>query len=156
MKAIGFRILGRADTSELAELHCEGFDRPWDEKSILDVLARPNTVGIGAISGNNPDLRAFVLFQRVEDEAEILTIVVSSSERRQGVATALLQNGKQHLSARGCTKLFLEVAEDNVAALLLYKRLGFRVEGKRRKYYSRPGFEKIDALIMCRAITRLP
>jgi ribosomal-protein-alanine N-acetyltransferase len=49
-------------------------------------------------------------------------------------------------------RLFLEVAADNIAALRLYKGLGFAAAGRRRAYYRRPGGQPIDAMVLALAL----
>jgi ribosomal-protein-alanine N-acetyltransferase len=51
-------------------------------------------------------------------------------------------------AARGATRLFLEVADDNAAALALYARAGFSEAGRRPGYYARPDGVRQDALIL--------
>jgi ribosomal-protein-alanine N-acetyltransferase len=57
----------------------------------------------------------------------------------------LLQTG----SERGCRYATLEVRPTNSPALGLYRKLGFRVVGRRRGYYSDTGE---DALVMSRTL----
>jgi ribosomal-protein-alanine N-acetyltransferase len=45
-------------------------------------------------------------------------------------------------------RIFLEVAEDNEAALALYRKLGFVELGRRKRYYERAGSEPVDALTL--------
>jgi ribosomal-protein-alanine N-acetyltransferase len=45
-------------------------------------------------------------------------------------------------------RIFLEVAEDNEAALALYRKLGFQEVGRRKRYYARRDGEPADALTM--------
>ena len=40
---------------------------------------------------------------------------------------------------RGALKLYLEVAEDNYAAIAFYRSFDFQQVGVRSSYYSRPG-----------------
>lgn len=153
---LALRILTRRDASELYQLHVGGFDRPWSEQSLTEILRLPTSLGIGVSRSDTAQLSGFGLFHHTSDEAELLTIVVSEADRRKGLARAILANGEKHLAARGCARMFLEVAEDNVAALRLYRQLDFQLEGRRRKYYARPDQEYADALIMTRVITGLP
>ncbi|MEM7660758.1 MAG: ribosomal protein S18-alanine N-acetyltransferase [Pseudomonadota bacterium] len=153
---MSYRILGGLDGDEMAELHSTSFDRPWDSESFAALLKRPTCLGVGAVLAPTPTLTGFALFQHVEHDAEVLTLVVSPKERRRGIARALLQTGEHHLAARACSRLFLDVAEDNFAALALYKELGFQIEGRRTNYYAQPNRESVDALVMSRAITGLP
>jgi len=51
-------------------------------------------------------------------------------------------------AALGAERMFLEVAEGNVAARALYARAGFSEAGRRRGYYSRNDGSREDALVL--------
>ena len=53
-------------------------------------------------------------------------VVVADTERRTGVATALLDAAMQWLRSRGAPRVILWTAERNSAAQPLFTRLGFR------------------------------
>jgi ribosomal-protein-alanine N-acetyltransferase len=55
--------------------------------------------------------------------------------------------------ASGAASLFLEVADDNVAALALYERLGFVTVGMRPNYYAR-GATSVAARTMRLGLTK--
>ena len=72
------------------------------------------------------------------DVYEIFEIAVRNSEKRKGLASELLSklpNDKE---------IFLEVNENNIAAINLYKKFGFEQISIRKKYYN----NKDDAIIM--------
>ena len=96
--------------------------------------------------GEAPD--GFILLRVVADEAEILTLAVRPAARRRGVGARLVQEGGRLVAVRGATRLFLEVAADNDAALSLYRRAGFADAGRRPAYYARPEGARQDALIL--------
>ena len=48
----------------------------------------------------------------------------------------------------GAESMFLEVAEDNAAALALYAKAGFTEAGRRRGYYRRSGGTAVDARVL--------
>ncbi|MDP3371055.1 MAG: ribosomal-protein-alanine acetyltransferase, partial [Brevundimonas sp.] len=56
-------------------------------------------------------------------------------------------------ATRGATRLFLEVAEDNMAALALYAGAGFVEAGRRPGYYARPHGRPRDALVLALNLT---
>jgi ribosomal protein S18 acetylase RimI-like enzyme len=69
-------------------------------------------------------------------EAELLRLAVSPAHRREGMATRLMSECSNQLSAIGCTALRLEVRASNTAAQKLYDSLGWRQANTRKAYYS--------------------
>lgn len=82
--------------------------------------------------------------QTATDEAELLNLAVDPAFRRRGVAEALLNELIR--TAKG--DIFLEVAEPNTGAILLYRKLGWQGLGVRPGYY---GQGRIDAVVMKRS-----
>ena len=99
----------------------------------------------------DPD--GFILLRAVADEAEILTLAVRPAARRRGLGARLVQEGVVAAAARGATRLFLEAAQDNIAALALYARAGFAEAGRRPGYYARPDGGRQDALLLALNLT---
>ncbi len=85
-----------------------------------------------------------VLARAVGGEAEVLTLAVVPSLRRQGIGRSLLDRAMVEAAARGAAAILLEVATDNAAARALYASAGFTVIGRRPRYYPGGG----DAAIM--------
>lgn len=98
----------------------------------------------------SPALAGFVLSRAVVDEAEILTIAVAPSFRRQGVGGALLAAHIATLAAQGIKALFLEVEAGNHAALALYRSFDFYQVGTRKGYYPKVGAAAAAALVLRR------
>ena len=79
----------------------------------------------GAIAG-------FIVTRMVAPgEVEILNVAVAYSQRRSGVASALLDSVE-------ADTMFLEVRESNLSAQALYRKFGFAVAGRRKDYYDDP------------------
>ena len=95
---------------------------------------------------SEPD--GFILIRVVADEAEILTLAVRPAARREGLGARLVEAAVVRAAARGAERMFLEVAEDNVAARALYARTGFVEAGRRRGYYARADGSREDALVL--------
>lgn len=127
--------------ARIAALHAEAFDAPWDEIAFDALIGQTGVALIEEADG-------FILIRTVADEAEILTLAVRPSARRSGLGARLVEQGALEAAARGATRLFLEVAEDNVAARGLYARAGFTQVGQRRRYYARPDGAAVDALVL--------
>lgn len=81
----------------------------------------------------------------VADETQVLNVVVHPAARRRGLGVTLMRAAIQEAKASGHSQVLLEVRADNVAAVALYKGLGFGVIGIRRSYYVQSG---ADAILM--------
>ncbi|HXM94311.1 MAG TPA: ribosomal protein S18-alanine N-acetyltransferase [Candidatus Dormibacteraeota bacterium] len=83
-------------------------------------------------------LCAFLVVRIIADEAEILNLAVKPVNRRQGIATRLLQTAIRDCIAAGAGRLFLEVRESNAGAIIFYEQVGFAKSGRRNRYYGDP------------------
>jgi len=115
------------DLEAIAEIQARSAEASqWDPASYLTyeclVAADPQVVGF------------LVARQTAPGEREILNLAVDPSQRRRGVARALLQVELGHEK----TQWFLEVRASNTSAIVLYQNAGFRVAGRREAYYSNP------------------
>lgn len=135
------RSVGLPELAPLASLHVHAFgSEAWSAAQIEGSLRLATTQGHGVwLDGR---LVAFCLVQRLEDEAEILTICVDPDERRRGLARQLL---RFVIEAQKSGAIFLEVAQDNAAAISLYESCGFQLTGRRPGYYRRAE-GSVDAL----------
>ena len=130
----------------LAEIHAAAFPAPWDAAAFEALLAQTGVFVLEAPDG-------FILLRTVADEAEILTLAVRPAARRSGLGAGLVKQGAAAAAARGATRLFLEVADDNAPARALYARAGFAEAGRRPGYYARPDGRRQDALILALNLT---
>jgi ribosomal-protein-alanine N-acetyltransferase len=144
-----------ADGADCALLHAAAMpalgQQPWPRGALCDLLALPAAIGFTLRRGGR--LLAFLLAQGAAGEAEILTLATNPQERRRGHAQALIGILAAYYKAAGTTRLFLEVREDNEAALALYEKTGFRRIGLRPSYYRdlRDGNWR-SAVLMCREL----
>jgi ribosomal-protein-alanine N-acetyltransferase len=65
----------------------------------------------------------------------ILTIDVAPIHRRNGIAQKLLCEIEDLFRQKGAAECRLEVREDNVAALSLYQKLGYKKVARLEHYY---------------------
>lgn len=78
----------------------------------------------------------FLLASSLPPEFEVLDVGVESSLRRRGVGRLLVEESLRRGAREGVESVFLEVRPSNVAALALYRRLGFEDFDVRRRYYA--------------------
>jgi len=77
----------------------------------------------------------------------VLGMGVAASHRGQGLGSALLRATLEAACARGITRVELIVRADNAAAIRLYEKHGFELEGRLRDYLIVDGVS-YDALAM--------
>lgn len=79
----------------------------------------------------------------------VLGMGVAASHRGRGLGSALLRATLDAASANGIRRIELVVRADNAAAIRLYERHGFELEGRLRDYLTVDGVG-YDALAMAR------
>lgn len=138
------------DLPALLRLERAGFDDPWSHRLLRDELAHPRSVVLVAADrdGAGGEPAGYAAWRTAAGEAELLRLAVDRRWRRMGVAAALLAAGDRALHEAGCDRCYLEVRDDNDAAIALYERLGFHRIGRRRGYYG----GSRDALLYARAV----
>ena len=153
------RHIAPADCDAIAALEASLFATALDQARLMALQANPVFCGFvdlvpdqdqpRSISADNLGsyLGGYLLATMIDDEAEILSIGVTPDRQRQGVGKRLLQHFFEHGTSQNMTRVVLEVAENNVPALGLYRDFGF-VEFGRRKGYYKQGNRKIDAIMM--------
>ncbi len=129
----------------LAALHDRSHPPGWSTLDVEHMIATPGTVALLAQTNTTPV--GFMIVRAAADEAEILMLAVDPAFRRRGVAQRLVTSAVAHVRALKTRELFLEVAQDNDAALALYHKSGFVTRGVRKDYYKRDG-GTIDAIVM--------
>jgi ribosomal-protein-alanine acetyltransferase len=101
------------------------------------------------ISSEAKTLAGFLVVRFAADEMEILNLVVEPGCRRRGVARMLLAEAVREGRDSGARSIWLEVRASNGSAARFYEAMGFRVAGRRPKYYRDPDE---DALVLTAAI----
>jgi len=121
-----------AHATALASIHAHCFagQDAWSAKALAALVCSPG------VSGLIDDRGGFVLWRLAVDEADIVTLAVMPETRRQGLGTALLASALDTLRDQAVTRIFLEVAETNEAAIALYRKFGFVTAGRRPAYYA--------------------
>lgn len=79
--------------------------------------------------------KAVVFFRRNSRVARLYSIAVTHEARGRGVGEALVRAAERAAHTRGCTRLRLEVRQDNGGATRLYERLGYRRFGAYAGFY---------------------
>jgi ribosomal-protein-alanine N-acetyltransferase len=137
------------DAKDLARIHAQSFYRGWPATDFVTFLADRNTPVYVACDARRR-IAGFALIRTVADEAELLTIAVDPRWRGKGVGRALMDAVFADLMLSPARRMFLEVDEQNHAAIRLYEKLGFARISTRKGYYPRPDGSAATALVMAR------
>jgi [ribosomal protein S18]-alanine N-acetyltransferase len=141
------------EADALAAVHATAFGQGWSAAEIAALVDGPG--GFALLVEDEVPL-GFILCRALAGEAEILTLAVVPAARRRGLGRALVEAAAGAAALAGAEALFLEVAEDNPAALDLYRGARFAVVGARRGYYAREGGTAADAVVMRRELGPSP
>jgi ribosomal-protein-alanine N-acetyltransferase len=144
-----FRRATGADVGRVMEIERDGFAHPWSRELIERELGHAwsqlllaEEVG-GAVVG-------YIVFWLVHDEVHVLNVATAIEARRRGVGRALMEAAEEEGRRRGARLSTLEVRRSNVAAIALYRAIGYRQVGLRSNYYAE---EHEDAIVMVKALS---
>jgi len=140
---IEYVSMNRSHVEAIAELEKVCFSDPWSVNSVESELN--NTLSLWLVAMDHDKLVGYIGSQTVLGEGDMMNLAVAPNYRRMGIGEGLVNALVAALSARGATRLALEVRASNTPAIALYEKLGFQVAGRRPNYYRNP---KEDALIM--------
>lgn len=120
----------------VAELEKLCFSQPWSRKS-LELLTNEG-IGVGMACRKDGIVCAYGGMMCAVDEGQITNIATHPDHRRQGYGKAVVEALIRYAKNNHLESISLEVRESNRAAIELYSALGFKVEGKRKDFYTKP------------------
>ena len=92
--------------------------------------------------------KGFCIFSYIKEEAEIITMSVLPKYQNKGIGFLILKELEEFLLKTNCKKIFLEVATNNLNAIHLYRKAGFKKCGIRKNYFIISKDKKVNALLM--------
>jgi ribosomal-protein-alanine acetyltransferase len=146
------RVAGPEDLDAVMAIERASFPSDaWSEAAMRDTFSTADAFVVE--EGAEVVGYAAVLAPQGSGDADVLTIAVGEQHRGAGLGAALLERMLDTASARGAVRVFLEVRADNPVAQHLYETRGFRVVGRRPRYYQPDG---VDAIVMRLEPSRRP
>lgn len=142
-----FSNMNMSDLEEIKDTLVSDFDDFWTYSILKDELNSSSSHYIVAKSDSK--IVGFCGIKVVLDSADIMNIVVKKNFRNLGIGTTLLNEIITLCSSFNLSSITLEVRKDNEYAISLYKKLGFKTLGIRKKYYN-----GIDGFIMEKKIAK--
>jgi len=139
------QIATSEDVRRIHDIELLSYTLPWSEASILAWIEGTDRVYFLARDKITSAVLGYIAVFFVAGEGEIASVAVHPNERRKGVAREIFSVIKKYCIRERIRTLFLEVRENNIAAISLYKSLGFMDVGRRKGYYEDT---KEDAILM--------
>ncbi len=146
-----FRRLKESDLDQIKAIEDDLFTDAWsfeDFRSILKLEFVDFVVAVMSESGSET-IAGYCCGYRAYDESEIVNVAVKRDHQKQGIGEKMLQGLMSLEEDAGVKSFFLEVRLSNRPARYMYKKLGFKEAGIRRKFYDSP---VEDAVVMSRRV----
>lgn len=144
------RAMSESDLDEIIAIEKKSFADPWSQRLFRETLLFPHSVNF-VLESPGGEVVGYLNLYLIAQEGHLLNLAIHPAWRRQGLATAMLAHTIQYLRQRQALQLFLEVREKNQSAIGLYRKLGFEVVGKRKKYYAETNEDALVMQLVCDA-----
>jgi len=115
----------------------------WSDDIYRSIFAAAAIERVLLVADHNGSISGFIVARVVSHEWEIENVVVATTRRRRGVASALMQNLVERARAKFAHQIMLEVRESNISARSLYAKHGFVECGGRERYYQDPAEDAV-------------
>lgn len=126
------RIMDDSDLLWVNATEMQAYDFPWSENGFIKALD-DGLCYIFCTADDDP--LGYACFITVLDELHLLNFCVSPDVQGMGIGQAAMKNLMAQFRESQYTVMLLEVRATNEAAVHLYEKLGFKVDGRRAKYY---------------------
>ena len=129
------RTADESDLDAIFALECESFasDR-LSRRALRRFLKASHRPLLVARSGGR--LVGYIVLRLYAKTARVYSLAVAASHGRRGIGRQLLRAAERYALAHGRNRLCLEARYDNLSAIALYERLGYRNFGRYPGYYA--------------------
>jgi len=133
------RRMEERDLPSVLAIENLSFPNPWHESTFRGEIQNvPISFPLVIIHATLHTVIGYIVFWLIGEEVQINNIAVHPDFRRLGVGEQALRQVIEQVRWRGANFITLEVRPSNRGALVLYKKIGFRMLGVRKKYYTNP------------------
>ena len=126
--------MSEADLDAVTAIEAVTFPDPWPRRS-LAYEALENPCGFAFVIEWEGIVAGYAITHVLYEQAHLINIAVAAARRGLGLGEALLVHLMRHAALQGAEEMHLEVRETNMAAVSLYVRHGFKILGRKDKYY---------------------
>ena len=128
-----------ADLSAVREIEALSFSNPWSDATFRGEIQNKG-ISFPMIIFRPEDGRVvgYIIYWQIRDEVQINNVAVHPDFRGKGIAEAAMRLVLKEVRDNGAAFVTLEVRVSNAGAIHLYEKLGFKVLGTRKAYYTNP------------------
>ena len=141
---IRIRRMRPEDIDGVWEVEKSCFPDPWSREAFEAELSGLNPTVYFVAEAPDGRVCGYMGVWHILDEGHVTNVAVHPDYRRMGIGRRLVETVLLDGRQKGIYNFTLEVRPSNEAARALYRELGFREAGLRKRYYS----DGEDALIM--------
>lgn len=141
-----------SDLAAICAIEDSSFSTPYPP-SLLERLLQECSQSFFVAINDAGKLLGYCVCSIKGKSAHLISVAVNSNFRRKGVATALLRRAIESLKASGVDEFWLEVKKNNLEAIGLYLKFGFKNTGVLKAYYS-DGSDAVRMHLVLRALNR--
>jgi len=125
------------DFNQIQDRLQENFDDFWTKGMLKEEIENKNGLdSYYTVAKENEEVVGFVGSVKIIDEMEIMNIVVRKDKRNLKIGSELLKETLKIATKLKCKSIILEVNKNNIPAIRLYDKYGFKAVGVRKKYYN--------------------
>lgn len=132
----GVLALTSAEIQRVLEIEERTFPHPWTWADFEWLSQEECSLKLGLWQGEN--LVGYVIGTIGASVFHLANLAVDVPCQRQGSGGRLLRTALDRATELRCRSCRLEVRRSNRAALYLYQKSGFAVDGVRRRFYTKP------------------
>lgn len=130
---ISFCELTRRDLDEVMAIEAGCASERWDRKTFWRKLKDPMTRSVSLqVDG---EMRGFTICAAEGLTCHLLNIAIAAEWRRKGLGTLAIQDVENFARKKTLVEIAFEVRESNLAAQMLYKKLGYEAVDILRAHY---------------------
>jgi ribosomal-protein-alanine N-acetyltransferase len=132
---IQIRKMELADIPSVLAIDQASFTLPWPESSYRYEVLSNRVARCLVAEDQQHQIVGMIVSWILTDELHIATFATHAGRRREGIGTLLLRKALTDASHSGARRAYLEVRESNLVAQAVYGKFGFKVSGRRPRYY---------------------
>ncbi len=128
-----------ADLPAVHEIEGLSFSNPWSDATFRgEIQNKGISFPMIIVRPEDGRVAGYIIYWQIRDEVQINNVAVHPDFRGKGIGEAAMRLVLKEVREKDATFATLEVRVSNTAATRLYEKLGFKVLGTRKGYYTNP------------------